>query len=67
MKYFRVGVPFVVVLACVINFITAYQGDNNLAMMGYLTAFFGWVAVAYDEYLTYRRSKGVSNVRNSVT
>ena len=66
MKYFRVGVPFVVVLACLLNFITAFASDNNLAMAGYVTAFFGWVAIAYDEYFKFRRNKRFEDVTNSV-
>lgn len=66
MKYFRVGLPFVVVIACVINFITAWNTENSLAMAGYVTAFFGWVAVSYDEYLTYRRNKRFEDATNPV-
>ncbi len=56
LKYVRVGLPFFVLVACVVNIITAVNTDNSLATMGYLTAIFGWAALAYDEYLTYRRS-----------
>ena len=54
-KYVRVGVPLFVVIACVINFINALTINNSFAMAGYCTAFFGWVLVAFDEYLTFRR------------
>ncbi len=55
MKYLRVGVPFAVVLACLLNGIMAYSSDNNMALMGYITAICGWITIAYDEYLTYRK------------
>jgi hypothetical protein len=66
LKYLRVGLPFFVIVACVINFITAFNTDNSLAMMGYITAFFGWTAIAWDEYLTYQRNKRIENVSDSV-
>ena len=63
MKYFRVGVPFFVVLACIINAITAYSSDNMPAVFANITALFGWLAISYDEYLTFRlnRSRDVSD------
>lgn len=56
MKYFRVGLPFVIVLLCVFNAVAAYGADNSMAINGYVMAFCGWVAIAFDEYLTFRRS-----------
>ena len=56
MKYFRVGLPVAIVLLCVFNAIAAYGADNFMAINGYLMAFSGWAAVAFDEYLTFRRS-----------
>ena len=55
MKYFRVGVPFLVVLLAVINGAVAYSVDNMPAVHANITAFFGWVAISYSEYLTFRR------------
>jgi hypothetical protein len=66
LKYLRVGLPFFVVLACVLNGISAYSVDNNMAMVAYITAFFGWIAIAWDEYLTYQRNKRIENVSDSV-
>jgi hypothetical protein len=54
-KYVRVGVPLFVVMASIVNFFNAASIDNTFAMAGYVTAFFGWVLIAYDEYLTFRR------------
>jgi hypothetical protein len=55
MKYFRVGLPIAIVLLCVFNVVAAYGADNSLAVSGYWMAFCGWAAVAFDEYLTFRR------------
>jgi hypothetical protein len=66
MKYLRVGLPFFVVLACVFNGIAAYGADNNIAVMAYITAVFGWIAIAHDEYITYRRNKRIENVSDSI-
>jgi hypothetical protein len=55
MKYFRVVLPFVIVLLCVFNAVAAYGADNLMAINGYLMAFCGWAAVAFDEYLTFRK------------
>ncbi len=66
MKYLKVGLPFLVVLACVFNGIAAYGADNGMAVMAYITALFGWVTIAWDEYLTYQRNKRIENVSDSV-
>jgi uncharacterized membrane protein YvlD (DUF360 family) len=66
MKYLKVGLPFFVVVACIFNGIAAYGADNSMAVMAYITALFGWVAIAYDEYLVYRRNKRVEDATNSV-
>lgn len=54
MKYLRVGLPVVIVLACVLSFFNAMNSNNSLAMAGYVTAFFGWLAIAFDAWLDYR-------------
>ena len=66
MKYLRAGLPFVVVFACVFNLIAAYGADNMPAVYANITALFGWVAIAWDEYLTYQRNKRMENVSDSV-
>ena len=66
MKYLRVGLPFFVVLACIVNGITAFSDDNGMAVMAYITALCGWVAIAHDEYFKYRRNKRFEDVTNSV-
>jgi len=66
MKYLRVGVPFFVVLACILNGIAAYGSDNMPAVYANITALFGWIAISWDEYLTYQRNKKVENVSDSV-
>jgi uncharacterized membrane protein YvlD (DUF360 family) len=66
MKYLKVGLPFFVVVACIFNGIAAYGADNSMAVMAYITALFGWVAIAHDEYLVYRRNKRVEDATNSV-
>ena len=55
MKYFRVGVPFLVVLAVFFNAIAAYGSDNMPAVYANITALCGWLAISYDEYMTFRR------------
>lgn len=50
-NFFRIGVPVIVVLACIVNFITAWSSDNSLAMAGYVTALFGWLAIVHSEYV----------------
>jgi hypothetical protein len=55
LKYVRVGLPFVIVLMCILNIVAAYGANNSMAISGYFMAFCGWVAVAFDEYLTFRR------------
>lgn len=66
MKYLRVGLPFIVVFACVFNLVAAYGADNSMAVMAYITALCGWVAIAWDEYLAYKRNKRIEDVTNSV-
>jgi hypothetical protein len=66
MKYLRVGLPFLVVFACVFNLIAAYGAANSMAVMAYITALCGWVAIAWDEYLMFKRNKRIENVVDSV-
>jgi hypothetical protein len=66
MKYLRAGLPFVVVFACVFNLIASYGADNMPAVYANITALFGWIAIAHDEYITYRRNKRIENVSDSV-
>jgi hypothetical protein len=66
MKYLRVGLPFLIVLFCVFSAISAYGADNSMAMNGYWLAFCGWVAIAWDEYLTYKRNKRFEDATNPV-
>ena len=66
MKYLRVGVPFFVVLACILNGIAAYSTANMPAVYANITALFGWIAISWDEYLTYQRNKRIENVSDSV-
>jgi hypothetical protein len=66
MKYLRVGVPILVVLSCIYNAIAAYGANNNMAIAAYITALCGWMVVAFDEYLTFRREKRIENVSDSV-
>ena len=51
-KYFRVGFPVLVVVLTVVNFVFAVTEVNTSAMWANLTAFFGWLIVAADEYQT---------------
>jgi hypothetical protein len=55
MKYLRVGLPFAIVSLCIFNVVAAYGANNTMAAGGYMMAFCGWAAVAFDEYLTFRR------------
>jgi hypothetical protein len=66
MKYLRVGLPFFVVFSCVWCIFIAVDTANSLALTGYITALFGWAAIAWDEYLTYQRNKRIENATNSV-
>jgi len=63
MKYFRVGVPFFVVAIVIFGAVTSFAVDNMPAFYANITALFGWLAISYDEYLTFRlnRSHDVSN------
>jgi hypothetical protein len=55
MKYFRVGVPILVVLSVILNATLAYGADNSTAFYANITALCGWLVVATDEVLYYRR------------
>jgi hypothetical protein len=52
-----VGLPFVIVLMCILNIVAAYGADNSMAINGYFMALCGWAALSFDEYLTFRREK----------
>ena len=54
-KYLRVGIPFFVVMMVVFGAFASYTVDNMPAFYANITALFGWLAISYDEYLTYRR------------
>jgi hypothetical protein len=54
MKYFRVGVPVLVVLAVIFNAITAYGADNSTAFYANITALCGWLVIAGDEIIHFR-------------
>ncbi len=58
LKYVRVGLPVAIVLLCVLNAVSAYGTNNAMAVSGYFMAFCGWAAVAFDEYLSFRRENG---------
>lgn len=62
-KYFRVGVPFFVVTMVIFGAFASYAVDNMPAFYANITALFGWLAISYDEYMTFRlnRSRDVSN------
>jgi hypothetical protein len=62
-KYFRVSIPFLVVVLAIINGLTALGSDNMPAFYANITALCGWLAISYDEYVTFRlnRSRDVSN------
>ena len=57
MKYFRVGVPVMVVLATIFNAIAAYGADNTMAVAANITALFGWLVVAGDEIVYFRKQR----------
>ena len=57
MKYFRVILPMVVVIATVLNFVFAYYSANSSAMWANVTALFGWLVIAGDEFSTFRRAQ----------
>ena len=59
LKYFRVGIPFLVVVLSIINGINAIGSDNMPAFYANVTALFGWLAISYDEYITFRLNKGI--------
>lgn len=50
MKYVRVGFPILVVVLTVVNFVFAMYESNSSAMWANVTAFFGWLIIAADEY-----------------
>jgi hypothetical protein len=57
LKYVRVGVPVLVVLVTVFNAIAAYGADNTTALYANITALFGWLVVAGDEVVYFRRQR----------
>ena len=57
MKYIRLGVPILVVVLTVLNFMFAFYTDNSSAMWANVTALFGWLIVAGDEFTTFRRAQ----------
>lgn len=59
MKYFRVGVPFLVVFLSVVNGATALGSDNMPAFYANITALFGWIAISHDEYMHFRFNRSV--------
>ena len=62
MKYFRVGLPVVVLISIVFNFVLSIHSNNEMAATAYVTAFFGWVVIVVEEVLHYRReyiNKGI--------
>ena len=58
-KYFRVSIPFLIVVLAIVNGLTALASDNMPAFFANITAFFGWLAISYDEYISFRFRKGV--------
>jgi uncharacterized membrane protein len=54
-KYFRVGLPVVVLISIIFNFVLSMHSNNEMAATAYVTAFFGWVVIVVDEVLHYRR------------
>jgi uncharacterized membrane protein len=54
-KYFRVGLPVVVLISIIFNFVLSVHSNNETAATAYVTAFFGWVVIVVDEVLHYRR------------
>jgi len=58
-KYFRVGIPFLVVVLSIVNGTAAYGSDNMSAFYANVTALFGWIAISYDEYITFRLNRSV--------
>jgi len=63
--FFRIWVPVFVVLACIVNMITAWNTDNSLAMAGYVTALFGWLAIVHSEYIDIKIEKRRQDVSNT--
>jgi len=58
-KYFRVGIPFLVVALAIVNGLTAFGSDNMPAFYANVTALFGWIAISYDEYMHFRFNRSV--------
>ena len=58
-RYLRFGVPVFVVLVVIFNAIAAYGSDNMPAVYANITALCGWLAIAYDEYLTFKFNRSV--------
>jgi hypothetical protein len=57
MKYFRVGVPVLVVLLVIFNAIAAYGADNSTALYANITALCGWLVIAGDEIIYFRNQR----------
>ena len=55
MKYFRVGLPVVILLTIIVNGVLAFQADNGAAVSAYWLAFIGWLVMSVDEVLHYRK------------
>lgn len=54
MKYFRVGLPIVVLISIILNFVFSLWSHNEMAATAYVTAFFGWAVIVVDEILHFR-------------
>lgn len=54
-KYFRVGVPFLIVALSIFGAFASYAVDNMPALYANITALFGWGVISVDEYLYFRR------------
>lgn len=57
LKYFRVGVPILVVLVTIFNAIASYGAGNTTALYANITALCGWLVVAGDEVVYFRRQR----------
>jgi hypothetical protein len=54
MKYIKLGLPIFVVVACVWCLVLSIMETNYMGTMGYITALFGWLSIAYSEYVDFR-------------
>jgi hypothetical protein len=63
MRYFRVVLPIAVVIMVVFGTFASYAVDNMPAFYANITALFGWLAISYNEYLSFclNRSRNVSD------